>query len=65
MKINLTLESGLENVNGGDSSANAKLTFNTGSHTIRVGAGGISVGSSGNALSGRGGHGIVILRYNA
>jgi len=48
---------------GGGSTARTKLTFNTGSYTIRVGAGGASVGSASDALSGRGGHGIVILRY--
>ena len=52
-----------ETSGGGDTSANAKLSFNVGSYTMRVGAGGASVGSSSDALSGRGGHGIIIIRY--
>ena len=48
---------------GGGSSAQSKISFNAGSYTMRVGAGGASVGSSTNALSGRGGHGIIIIRY--
>lgn len=48
---------------GGGSSAQSKISFNVGSYTMRVGAGGASVGSSSDALSGRGGHGIIIIRY--
>ena len=51
---------------GGGTSANSKLSLSPGTYTMRIGAGGARVGSATTpwaAWSGRGGHGIIIIRY--
>ena len=47
---------------GGGASAQSRLSLGVGTYTMRVGKGGDAVGT-GNAQSGRGGHGIIIIRY--